>query len=217
MHRIGPDTSQPLPDLRAAQVLQIDAERLAIGELGVVLPLAGEVGIGLDDVADVADQDERRPAMIDRQRPCITLGLAASVQHQHVPGPAGVAHAAGRRFHAGQILDRDLLRTLYLPRLLGLQDETAALVEVDTAEAERPIDGRAPDRAFEDVVVLVGRSSGGGRAAHAEHVAEFGQEQGVVGAFLPTLLALPPGDEGFRWRGTAGHVAWFAERIIARA
>ena len=61
---VGPDAREPLADFRAAEVFQIDAERLAVGELRVVFPLAGEVGIGLDHMADVADQDEGRPAVV---------------------------------------------------------------------------------------------------------------------------------------------------------
>jgi len=65
MQRIIPNQRQPLADVGTPQVFQINAKRLPVGELRVVLPLAGEVGIDLDHMPDVADQDERRPAMID--------------------------------------------------------------------------------------------------------------------------------------------------------
>src|SRR3546814_5195158 len=48
---VGPDLQQALADSGLAQVLQVDAERLAVGELGVVLALQREVGKELDDVA----------------------------------------------------------------------------------------------------------------------------------------------------------------------
>ena len=54
---------QTLADLLVPQVFEVDAEALAVGKLRVVLPLPGKVGIDLDAMADVADQDERRPAM----------------------------------------------------------------------------------------------------------------------------------------------------------
>ena len=77
---------EPLAHLLLAQVFEIDAKALPVGELRVVLPLAGEVGIDLDAVADVADEDEGRPAVRGRQRAGIVLGLPPGVQHQHVPG-----------------------------------------------------------------------------------------------------------------------------------
>src|SRR3546814_10461992 len=59
--RVGPDLQQALADSGLAQVLQVDAERLAVGELGVVLALQREVGKELDDVADVdADRKSTR-------------------------------------------------------------------------------------------------------------------------------------------------------------
>jgi hypothetical protein len=102
VQRIGPDQPQALPHLRPAQIVEVDAEGPAVGELDVVAALAGEVGIGLDHVADIADQDERRPPVIGRQGTGIVLGLAAGVQHQHVPGAGGIAHAAPLRLQPWQ-------------------------------------------------------------------------------------------------------------------
>jgi hypothetical protein len=65
LHRIGPDARQPIANVLPPQILHVDTKGLTIGELRVVLPLAGEVGIDLDHVAHVAHQDERRPAMRD--------------------------------------------------------------------------------------------------------------------------------------------------------
>ena len=42
------------PGLFVAQVFEVDAKGLPVGELGVVLALEGEVGIELDAVTDVA-------------------------------------------------------------------------------------------------------------------------------------------------------------------
>jgi hypothetical protein len=64
-HRVGPDARQPFADVRAAQVLQIDTEGLPVGELSVVLSLAGEVGIGLDHVPHI---DNRAVCWHNRQQ-----------------------------------------------------------------------------------------------------------------------------------------------------
>src|SRR5690606_39664443 len=126
--RIAPDRPQPLANFLAAQVLQVDAEAGPVGELAVVAALAGEVGENLDRVADVANQDERRPDVIGRQRAGILLGLLAGVAHQHVPAPMRAAAAAGwrglesrKRFLAGA--ERDFLLAALLPALLGFEDE----------------------------------------------------------------------------------------------
>src|SRR3546814_2337402 len=74
---VGPDLQQALADSGLAQVLQVDAERLAVGELGVVLALQREVGKELDDVADVDDRQEGRPALLRRQAPGVVLRLLA--------------------------------------------------------------------------------------------------------------------------------------------
>src|SRR6185312_1097282 len=73
--RVRPDQPQPLADFLIAQLFEIDAVALAVGELAVVASLAGEVGIDFEGVPDVADDDERRPLVVVRQRPGIVLRL----------------------------------------------------------------------------------------------------------------------------------------------
>ena len=46
-----------------AQFVEMDAKALAIGELGVVAAFAGEIGIELEAMADIAHHDEGRPFM----------------------------------------------------------------------------------------------------------------------------------------------------------
>ena len=53
--RIEPDRLEAVAHFRLAQIFKIDAKALAIGKLRVVLSLAGEVGIDLDAVTDIAD------------------------------------------------------------------------------------------------------------------------------------------------------------------
>lgn len=60
---IEPDFAQAFAGFLIAQVFKINAEGLAVWELSVVLSLSREVGIDLDAMSDVADEDERRPAV----------------------------------------------------------------------------------------------------------------------------------------------------------
>ena len=100
-------------------------------------------------------------------------------------------------------MDGEFLLAAGLARLLGFQDEAAALVKIDAAGTDDAV-GRLPlHRAFEYVVVLLGGGSGGIGAGHAEHIAELGQEQGVIGAFLAAFAALPTRDESLGPSGGA--------------
>ena len=140
--RLGPDLVQPFSDLGQAQVGQHDPEPLGVGELGVALAQEREVGEQLDRVPDIDDDEEGRPAMVRRQRLGVALGLAAGALHGERVGlrPAhAVALAAGSGLVSrkqGQLLERRIRA------LLGLEDEAAALVEVDAAAAAPA----APDR-----------------------------------------------------------------------
>ena len=138
-----------------AQVFKVDAKGLAVRELGVVLSLSGKIGVDLDAMADIADEDEGRPAMRRRQRAGVFFRLALGVEHQHVPGAIGAASAA-RVFRdvGGEqvVLTGDLLAALQAA-LLGLENKAVLLVEVDppVRVAFVPV---LPDGAFEDIVVV---------------------------------------------------------------
>src|SRR3546814_2532562 len=112
---VGPDLQQALADSGLAQVLQVDAERLAVGELGVVLALQREVGKELDDVADVDDRQEGRPALLRRQAPGVVLRLLARVAHQGVPlraaAPAGAEPVSTSEEHTSEL--QTLMRISY--------------------------------------------------------------------------------------------------------
>jgi hypothetical protein len=47
------------------QIIEHDAEQGLIGDLGIGLSGAGEIGIDLNAITDVGNQQERRPAVID--------------------------------------------------------------------------------------------------------------------------------------------------------
>ena len=64
--RIGPDRVQPVADFGIVQIIEKDPEAPAIGKLDVVFPQPAEVGIDVEAVADVADDQKRRPAVISR-------------------------------------------------------------------------------------------------------------------------------------------------------
>ncbi len=155
------------------------------------ISMAGKIGVGLDDVPDVADQDEGWPAMFNRQRPSVVFRLAAGIQHQHVPGAACAAGATSGRFLAKQVRTTDRLGTARLARLFCLQHEAVLLIEIDPPATRRSVRGALSDRSLEHVVVFGG--VGGGRVGplDAQHVTEFEQEGCIVGAFLAALAPLP--------------------------
>jgi hypothetical protein len=64
-----------------AQVGEPDAVRARVGERRVGGAGAGEVGVQLDDVADIDHDQEGRPAFVGRQGAGVVFGLAAGAQH----------------------------------------------------------------------------------------------------------------------------------------
>ena len=93
--RVAPDRTQPVADGLVAQACQRDGIALAVRELGVVLPLAGKVGIDLDHVAHIDDQDEGRPAVLLRQRAGVILRLPLGGAHHPVPATRAAGGCAG--------------------------------------------------------------------------------------------------------------------------
>src|SRR5262245_39269510 len=86
--RIEPVVLRPVAHSRFTKILKVDAKALTVGKLCVIFTMASEVGIKLDAMAHIADQDERRPTMRRRQRAGILLRLPLGVEHQDVPGAA---------------------------------------------------------------------------------------------------------------------------------
>ena len=97
-------------------------------------------------VAHVDHHQERRPALVGRQRAGVLLGLAARAQHR-------VVEALGVR--------RGL-------QPLRLADEAGALVAVDEAVALAAVAVAEGDAAFEDVGVVARVLRPGVRLRHAE-------------------------------------------------
>ena len=131
--RIGPDGFQPRLNFRIAQIVHADAEALRIGELGVVLPLPRKIGVELDDVTDIDEDDEGRIAVFDRQVAGVVDGLRIGGAHDPIPAARaapGVAELAAVRFGAEQIGGARIFG-LAAGGLLGFEHKAAALVAID--------------------------------------------------------------------------------------
>lgn len=111
--RVVPDGFEAGADFRLAEVVEPDAVAARIGEGRVAAAGAGEFGVELDDVADVEDDEEGRPAFVGGQVAGVVFSLATGAQQ-------GVVELAG--FGAGA-------------DFLGFADEAAAFVAVDEAVA----------------------------------------------------------------------------------
>ena len=134
--RVGPDKLEAGTDLRLAQIVEIDAERLPVRELNVVPAVAGEIGEHFNGVPDIAHQHEGRRAMVGGKAVSVAFRLIPRVHHQHVPAAAHAARPApGNGWDAEQI-DRHhrMFVAAGLAGLLCFQDEAVALVEVDPAQ-----------------------------------------------------------------------------------
>jgi hypothetical protein len=174
--RVEPDRLEPVAHIGLSQVFQIDAKALAVGKLRVVFSLPGEVGIDLDAMADVTDQDERRPAVRGRQRAGIFLGLPLGIKHQHVPGAAcaSAAAIAGVFFRGEQIvLPGNFLRAALPAALLGFQNKGVLAVQIDAADGVAFV-AMARHHALEYVVITLMTGLRGIGPWQVERVTELG-------------------------------------------
>gem|GEM_PF-2992592 len=171
--RVAPQHPQALAEAAFGEVGEPDAVRTRVGEGGIGGAGAREVGVQLDDLADIDDDQERRPALVGRQRAGVAFGLAARPLQGVVETLAGDVEAD----------------------LLGFENEMAALVAVDASVRRTAVTVAKTDPALEDVGVVAGivaRRVGGG---DVEQPAEVGDEELVVGQ-LGTVGRSPAGDEG---------------------
>ena len=149
---------EAVANLRVAQVFEADAKAGGVGEVGVVLAGAGEVGEKLDLLAN-GDGDQKGRIFV-RKRPGIAFGLATGPNHRIVPG------RAGRRSRGRVGKQRELRRRHGERPALGFENEVAALVEVDAAGGAG---ARKGHRILEAVAVNV-RGIGAVRADQADQV-----------------------------------------------
>jgi hypothetical protein len=146
---VGPDALQPLDHIGIAKVLQTDAEAFAVGEVGIGAARPGEIGIDLEHIADVADDDEGRGRVVSGQAGDIVLGLTPRITHQHIP--ATFAGGGGSGFNG---LEQGwLVIALGCARLLCLKNETATFVKVDAQSRGNALGLSPLYSAFKNVVV----------------------------------------------------------------
>lgn len=102
--RVSPDQAQAVASLFIPQVVHGDAAAVAIWVLRVALALAGEIGVNLDHMTHVHNQQKRGPAIIARNSTGVAIGLISGAQHGVIPAPcAACAMAfAGRGGQIGQ-------------------------------------------------------------------------------------------------------------------
>ena len=67
--RIEPYQAKPLANVVAAKVFEVNSKALAVGKLRVVFALSRKVGVNLEAMANVANDEEGRPALGQGQAP----------------------------------------------------------------------------------------------------------------------------------------------------
>ena len=207
--RFAPDLAQQGANLGVDEIGQEDAVRARIREREIGFAGAGEFAVKLDGVADIDDDEKRRPALGDRQGAGILFGLPLGLEHRHIPA-LGAAHcraAPTREPVAGLFAQKNPPRPPFVKGgcersergdfvapLLGLQNETAMLVKIDAADAGHAGAVAKGDRALEDVGVIAVIRAGGVGARDAQKIAEFGKEELVISA-LGSAGVFPAADE----------------------
>ncbi len=147
-------------------------------------------------MADIADQDEGRPAVRRGQAAGIAFRLPPCVHQQHVPRSPRVPPPESLRLAEQVHVVGEFLAAALLPALLGFENEATLLVEIDAARGECAVAVRLLHDPFEDVIVFFRRGGGRVGALHPEDVAQLRQEQAVVGALLAAFATLPSVNEG---------------------
>lgn len=173
-HGVLPDRAEAFADLFIAEVFEVDAEAVAVRELGVALPLAQEIGIDLDEVPDIHDEEGGGPAVLLCHGTGLAVRLVAGAEHGVFEAPGAPLAVAG--LGAGRVLfgeEAELLRFRLRPgTLLRLHDEAVFAAEVDPAVTP-PAGVSFGDRSFEAVVVGLAVALCGLGAVELQKVAEF--------------------------------------------
>jgi hypothetical protein len=172
--RVEPDLAQPGSHRLIIQIGQFQAIGTRVGKRRVGGAAAAELGIQLDDMADIDDDQKRRPAFFCRQRAAVTLGLGA-----------GALHAVVEAFGLHVLLE-----------LLRLQHKTPTPVGVDASLGTGAIAMPENDAALEYIGVIARVGTGRVGHWHVEQFAQLSDKTLRVGKF-GTVGMLPAGDEGF--------------------
>lgn len=169
---IEPDAAQAVADGFVAQILQLEAEGARVGKWQVAFPGLREIGVNLEAVAHIHDDQERRRGFVSGQRAGVAFGLAVGADHGFIPRAAAAHGACAFLFLRGT--DRDgserqfgLLRLLG-GELLGLQNEMTAPIEVNAA---RRVVGRKGGN-MDGKLKGVSRRVRMGRVRHSEQIRE---------------------------------------------
>jgi hypothetical protein len=175
-----------------AEIGEEDAVVFRVRETLVMAAGAGELGVEIDAVAHVADDEKRRATLGDGERGDVATALVKGALEGAVEGGGAALAVAG---FGGKRAWRPVIAATFGDALFGFEDEVAGLVEVDVVGDGGAVGVHAGDGAIEDVEVLRGIGRGGIGAGDADDVAEFREEHLVVRA-LGGPGVFPTGDEG---------------------
>ena len=200
---IGPNGAEGGAVLFLAEIGEEDAVVFRVREALVVAAGAGELGVEVDAVADVAHDEKRRAALGDGERGDVAAALVEGTFEGAVEGGGAAFAVAGFGGKRGRRQD---VTATFGGALLGFADEVAGLVEVDVVGDGGAVGIHAGDGAVEDVEVFRGIGRGGIGAGDIEDVAEFGEEHLVVRTLSGTGV-FPAGDEGVDLLGCGGRHA----------
>ena len=178
--RVQPDLAQARANGRVAQVFELDAVGTRVGERRVGRAAAAEFGIQLDDVADIDNDQKRRPRFFCRQGARVVLGLGAAALHAVVEA-------------LGLLIQFEFFR---------FQHEAGAPVGVDAALGTAAVAMPEDDPPLEHIGVVARVGTGRVGHRHVEQFTQFAHKTLRVGEF-GTVGVLPAGDEGF-----GGHGVW---------
>ena len=197
---IGPDAAEALADFRAVEIGQGDAVGNGIGEALVLPAGAGELGVEVDGVADIADDEEGRAALGGGESGDVFPGLVEGAGEDLVEGSGAAFAVAGflgsSRGGRNEVEEGAGFGGFEVGALFGFEDEAAGLVEIQVTGSGRTVGFLVGDGAFEDVAVFGVVRPGGFRVRDVEDViAKLREEETVVG-FLGAAGLFPTGDEG---------------------
>jgi hypothetical protein len=185
--RIGEDKAQALANLRAVEIAEENAVVSGIGKPLVSSAGAGELGVEIEGVANIADDEKRRAAVACREMRDVVAALVIGALEGFVESGTSPAAVAGfcRTGRVG-----------FTNALLGFQNKVRGFVEIDVVRHGGSVGGHASDGAIEDEEIFLGIGRSGVRARHLEEVAEFGKEHLVIRP-LGSARVSPAGYKGF--------------------
>lgn len=180
---ISPDRAEEITHGGIAQFFEVNAAFGGVGEGEVGAAGAGEFGINIEAVADIDDDQKRRAAF--------GAGEGADVVERLVVGAVeGFVPTLGAAFAVAKFV------ALAGGTLFCFEDEVVFFVEVEVDRGVAAVFVWTGEGAVGDVLVFAILVFGDVGAGDFKEVAEFGEEESVVGA-LGTAGLGPAGDEGF--------------------